>query len=208
MKRFFRFILWSSLILGLFAVSIVAVLWYLWSSNLPYIGSLREYNPPIITEVFSDEGEVIGSSDDLLTLCDEYGIGEIVVALDDRRGIMPMEVLLRCRLQGLAVTEAANFVERVTGKIAVDWINPSWLIFSDGFQPFTRSRNALEWLFNAFLALVLLGVTSPIMLLTLVGILIEDGWKHGAAGMVIPSNGVCAKLTHAIDRLDSTCVHT
>jgi penicillin-binding protein 1A len=60
MKRFFRFILWSSLILGLFAVSIVAVLWYLWSSNLPYIGSLREYNPPIITEVFSDGGEVIG----------------------------------------------------------------------------------------------------------------------------------------------------
>ena len=60
MKRFFRFILWSSLILGLFAVSIVAVLWYLWSSNLPYIGSLREYNPPIISEVFRDEGEVIG----------------------------------------------------------------------------------------------------------------------------------------------------
>jgi penicillin-binding protein 1A len=60
MKRFFRFILWSSLILGLFAVSIVAVLWYIWSSNLPYIGSLREYNPPLITEVFSDDGEVIG----------------------------------------------------------------------------------------------------------------------------------------------------
>jgi penicillin-binding protein 1A len=60
MKRFFRFIIWSSLVLGLFAVSIVAVLWYIWSSNLPYIGSLREYNPPIITEVFSDGGEVIG----------------------------------------------------------------------------------------------------------------------------------------------------
>ena len=57
MKRFFRFILWSSLILGLFAVSIVAVLWYIWSSNLPYIGSLREYNPPLITEVFGDDGE-------------------------------------------------------------------------------------------------------------------------------------------------------
>jgi penicillin-binding protein 1A len=60
MKRFFRFIIWSSLVLGLFAVSIVAVLWYIWSSNLPYIGSLREYNPPIITEVFSQNGEVIG----------------------------------------------------------------------------------------------------------------------------------------------------
>jgi penicillin-binding protein 1A len=60
MKRFFRFILWSTLVLGLFAASMVAVLWYFWSSNLPYIGSLREYNPPIITEVFSDDGEVIG----------------------------------------------------------------------------------------------------------------------------------------------------
>jgi len=60
LKRFFRFIIWSSLVLGLFAASIVAVLWYIWSSNLPYIGSLREYNPPIITELFSDDGEVIG----------------------------------------------------------------------------------------------------------------------------------------------------
>jgi penicillin-binding protein 1A len=60
MKRFFRFIIWSSVVLGLFAVSILAVLWYIWSSNLPYIGSLKEYNPPIITEVFSDDGEVIG----------------------------------------------------------------------------------------------------------------------------------------------------
>ena len=50
MKRFFRFIIWSSVVLGLFAVSILAVLWYIWSSNLPYIGSLKEYNPPIITE--------------------------------------------------------------------------------------------------------------------------------------------------------------
>jgi len=60
MKRLLKFFIWSSLVVGLFAMSIVAVLWYLWSSNLPYIGSLREYNPPIITEVFSDDGEVIG----------------------------------------------------------------------------------------------------------------------------------------------------
>ena len=36
------------------------VLWYIWSANLPYIGSIREYNPPIITEIYSEEGEVIG----------------------------------------------------------------------------------------------------------------------------------------------------
>jgi penicillin-binding protein 1A len=37
-----------------------AVLWYVWSSNLPYIGSLTEYHPPVISEVYSEEGEVIG----------------------------------------------------------------------------------------------------------------------------------------------------
>jgi penicillin-binding protein 1A len=48
------------MILCVFAASTGAVLWYFWSSNLPYIGTLKEYNPPIITEIFSDDGEVIG----------------------------------------------------------------------------------------------------------------------------------------------------
>jgi len=41
-------------------IIIGAVLWYFWSSNLPYIGSLKDYNPPIITELFSADGKVIG----------------------------------------------------------------------------------------------------------------------------------------------------
>ena len=35
-------------------------LWYIWSSNMPYIGSMKDYRPPLITEVFSDNGELIG----------------------------------------------------------------------------------------------------------------------------------------------------
>ena len=60
MKRLLKFFMWTSLVLLLFGVIIGAVLWYLWSSNLPYIGSLEEYTPPIITEIYSDDGEVIG----------------------------------------------------------------------------------------------------------------------------------------------------
>ncbi|MBN1831952.1 MAG: PBP1A family penicillin-binding protein, partial [Deltaproteobacteria bacterium] len=59
MKRLLKFFMWTSLILLLFGMIIGAVLWYLWSSNLPYIGSLEEYTPPIITEIYSDDGEVI-----------------------------------------------------------------------------------------------------------------------------------------------------
>lgn len=60
MKRLLKVLLWGSAVLGLCAMGIGGVLWYLWSSNMPYIGSLKEYSPPIITEIYSDDGEVIG----------------------------------------------------------------------------------------------------------------------------------------------------
>jgi len=60
LSRITRIILWVLAAGSIVLVAIGAMLWYFWSSNLPYIGSLREYNPPIITEVFSDDGQVIG----------------------------------------------------------------------------------------------------------------------------------------------------
>jgi penicillin-binding protein 1A len=63
-KKFLKFIVCSSLLLGLLAIIFVGILGYYWSSNLPYIGSLREYNPPIITEVYSDDGQVVGRFSD------------------------------------------------------------------------------------------------------------------------------------------------
>jgi penicillin-binding protein 1A len=60
LSRITRVILWGLASGSIVLVAIAAIFWYLWSSNLPYIGSLREYNPPIITELFSDDGQVIG----------------------------------------------------------------------------------------------------------------------------------------------------
>ena len=49
------------MVVGLaFFLATGAGLWYLWSSNLPYIGELKDYNPPIITEVYSEDEHVIG----------------------------------------------------------------------------------------------------------------------------------------------------
>jgi penicillin-binding protein 1A len=81
---------WTTVILSVFAASTGAVLWYIWSSNLPYIGTLKEYNPPIITEIFSDDGEVIGRFWDekriVITLdqVPEYLIQAFVAAEDAR----------------------------------------------------------------------------------------------------------------------------
>jgi penicillin-binding protein 1A len=81
---------WTTVILCVFAAGTGAVLWYIWSSNLPYIGTLKEYTPPIITEVFSDDGEVIGRFWDekrvVITLdqVPEYLIQAFVAAEDAR----------------------------------------------------------------------------------------------------------------------------
>ncbi|MEJ2724156.1 MAG: hypothetical protein P8175_05815 [Deltaproteobacteria bacterium] len=53
MRKLLKFAVWSFVLLAVVAAAGAGVLWYVWSSNLPYIGSLREYNPPIITEIYS-----------------------------------------------------------------------------------------------------------------------------------------------------------
>ena len=60
MKRFLKITIWFFSIVTFFVICTGAYFWYIWSSNMPYIGSVKEYRPPIITEVFSDDGDVIG----------------------------------------------------------------------------------------------------------------------------------------------------
>ena len=70
--------------------SIGIAVWYLWSSNLPYIGSLKDYNPPIITEIFDDKGQVITQFSDerrILVPLEEisyHTIKAFIAAEDDR----------------------------------------------------------------------------------------------------------------------------
>jgi len=69
----------------------------------------------------------------LLAYCEEHSVDEIVVAMDDRRRGFPMEQLLECRLEGVEVIELVTFLERETGKVRLDVLNPSWMIFPTAF---------------------------------------------------------------------------
>jgi penicillin-binding protein 1A len=59
-KRVLKYGILAFSILIILLVGFAALLWHVWSSNLPYIGSLKDYYPPIITEVYSDDGQLIG----------------------------------------------------------------------------------------------------------------------------------------------------
>ncbi len=118
---------------------------------------------------------VVATADSLVDYVRQMNIDEIVVALDDRRTGLPMEQLVECRMAGLAVMDIATFFEKEAGKILVDFVNPSWLIFSDGFRR-SAAAMASKRCFDIFASTALLMVAWPIMLLTALAIWIEDGF--------------------------------
>lgn len=108
--------------------------------------------------------------------CRTHRVDEIVVAMDDRRRDFPMDELLDCRLDGVEITELVTFLERETGKLYLEVLNPSWMIFSDGFKR-GRIHAFLERLLDLIASLLLALVALPFMLLTMMAIKIEDGWR-------------------------------
>jgi sugar transferase (PEP-CTERM system associated) len=107
---------------------------------------------------------VIGTVDDIPSLVTSYGVDRVVVSLREARGTLPMNRLLDIRLQnGVGFEHLASVYEEYTGKIAVEHLRPSWLIFSDGFRK-TRALLAQKRVFDVVASMVGLVVTAPFML--------------------------------------------
>ncbi len=100
-------------------------------------------------------------------------VSRIVVALDDRRGVMPVEELLKNKLQGKIIDNGISFYESLTAKILVQQVNPAWLIFSDGFE-YTRRSYLIKRVLDLSLAFTGLLLSLPIGLITALFIKLES----------------------------------
>jgi sugar transferase (PEP-CTERM system associated) len=110
----------------------------------------------------------------LLELCREHQADEILVAMDDRRRNFPVADLLDARMAGIDVTEIVSFLERETGKVRLDVLNPTWLIFGEGYRR-DIARLATGRLLDLLASIAVLLLTWPVMLLTILAIKLEDG---------------------------------
>jgi len=108
--------------------------------------------------------------DSLCELAEEEGISHIIVAMDEKRGRLPYKELLSCKVRGLTIIDGESFFEQITGALLVDKINPSWLIFSDGFRMSPISK-LMKRLVDFTLALFMFVLLSP--LLALVALLVK-----------------------------------
>lgn len=119
---------------------------------------------------------VIKISEPLREYVKRQRVDQIVIAVDDRRNGLPMFELLKCRLAGIEVVELPTFFERETGAVALELTDPSWLVFGQGFKRGVIVRwvkRALDVMVSALLMVI----CSPIVLLTVVAIKLEEGWK-------------------------------
>ena len=116
---------------------------------------------------------VIGDLASLPSIIAQHHIDRVVVSLSDRRGALPISELLQAKLSGVRVEDAATTYERIAGKILIESIRPSWLIFSDGFRA-SRTTRLLKRTVDLLLATVGLAVSSPLMLAAAIAIRLES----------------------------------
>lgn len=118
-------------------------------------------------------GRIQGDTADLRGIAARIRPDEIVVAVQDRRKELPVDALLDLKLGGVAVLDFQTFWERQTGKIDLDHVYPSWLIFSEGFGG-NRLQRAMKRLFDVGVSLLFLVLTLPVLILTALAIKFES----------------------------------
>lgn len=106
---------------------------------------------------------VIGAVADIPAIVKDRRVDRVVVSLADARGKLSMDALLKMKLnQGVRFDHLASVYEQYTGKIAVENLRPSWLIFSEGFNR-GRGTQVLKRLLDIVFSFVGLLLAAPIM---------------------------------------------
>jgi sugar transferase (PEP-CTERM system associated) len=113
---------------------------------------------------------VIGAVEDISSLVSSMAVDRVVVSLSDARGKLPMDRLLDMRMQsGIAFDHLTDVYEEYTGKIAVENLRPSWLIFASGFRK-TQLLLVSKRIFDLLGAALGLVVCLPVMALIAVAV--------------------------------------
>ncbi len=157
-----------------------------------------------------NSGMPVISKMDYSNICEiakEMGIRTIVVAIEEKRGHFPSAELLRCRIDGCEILDGNSFYEMLSGKLVVDQLYPSWLIFSNGFRK-SIIKTILKRTLDIAMSLVMLIVFLPLMILVALIIKIDSrgpvfysqervGQKHKTYNIY--------KFRSMIDNAEKTC---
>jgi sugar transferase (PEP-CTERM system associated) len=182
----------NSAVIGLLLVTVALFGWrmvYAWLAQKPYlrekvyvlgmgeraqrlINGLRS-RPEIGVEVAGWSGNVEGAltreaiASHLMELIKERRVHRVIIAMPDRRGTLPVMEMLQLRLNGIKIEEATSWLEKISGRIEVDNLYPSWLIFAEGFRfslGFMLLRRAISIIASGLLLVLVLPLIPFVVL--------------------------------------------
>ncbi len=134
------------------------------TSNVNFIAFFRMGENENEIENATDFSEI----EDFQKFVEDEACQEIVVAIEERRGTLPVSDLLACKMNGTYISEAASFIERQVGALNLAMFNPSWMIFSDGFDNTKKLDLFVKRLFDIFASATLLVASMPLLVVTAV----------------------------------------
>jgi len=127
------------------------------------------------TEIVVPVQVVLSQEMSLSDTAQSLRVDEIIVAVRERRGgALPLRELLDCKLSGVRVLDLASYFERALGQLRLDSLRVGWMIFGEGFRQNWR-RTSVKRLFDVVVASALLLLSLPVMMLTAILIVLEDG---------------------------------
>jgi sugar transferase (PEP-CTERM system associated) len=126
-------------------------------------GQLREND-------FNESIPIISEMDGVDKVIKIHNPDVLVIALSERRGNFPSQIILESKLKGIIIEDATSFYEKITGKILVGNLRPSWIIFADGFN-----KNNVNSIFKRGIDIILaaIGVCGSFPLVVLISILVK-----------------------------------
>ena len=116
---------------------------------------------------------IIGTHDQIAAIAERERIHRIIVANEDRRGCLSLNQLLECKTKGIIIEDGIEFYERLAGKLEIDHLHPSFMIFSDGFRV-SRFIRLLKRSMDLILSLTGLVTAAPLMMVIVCLIKIES----------------------------------
>jgi sugar transferase (PEP-CTERM system associated) len=140
--------------------------------GLRLVGYIRANNAPN-NPGKSDEMAVLGDSSHMERIIDQHEISKVVVAITERRGEYPIKEMLALRVAGCPILEWPGFFEKLSGRIPIDSLAPSFFIFNEGFR---KSKILLMFrrVVTAILSAVMLVVLMPVFLVVAVFIKLDS----------------------------------
>lgn len=142
----------------------------------PTVDLVGYYASPTEKEAEVSAWGLLSMTNSLTDIVLQEQVDEIVVALTERRGgSMPLRELLDCKLMGVRVVDIAVHFEKTLGQIRLDSVSAGWLVFGDGFNT-GWLRAAIKRVFDIVCASILIVLFLPIMLITALVIILDDGF--------------------------------